>query len=70
MAAADTTYYKIITKIERAADNPGIGSPRPEFGDGARILVEGNYKVVYVPDNDGIRVTAIVHSRRLPSNWL
>lgn len=47
-----------------------MGSPHPEFGNNARMLVEGNYKIVYVPTKDGILVTAIVHSRRLPANWL
>jgi plasmid stabilization system protein ParE len=67
--AADSLYLRIIGKLESAAMHSGIGSPRPEFGDGARMLVEGNYKMIYVPDKGGIIVTAIVHSKRHPANW-
>jgi plasmid stabilization system protein ParE len=37
-AAADALYLRIIGKIESAALHPGIGSPRPEFGETARML--------------------------------
>lgn len=33
------------------------------------MLVEGNYKIIYKPSKDGILVTTIVHTRRLPANW-
>jgi plasmid stabilization system protein ParE len=60
---------RIIGKIESAALHPGIGYPRPEFGETARMLVEGNYKVVYLAGKNGILVTAIVHSKWHPANW-
>lgn len=69
-AAADELYLRIFDRIEAAVIHPSMGSPRPEFGRDARMLVEGNYKIVYVPAKDGILITAIVHARRLPSNWL
>jgi len=69
-SAADELYLRIFDKIEAAVIHPSMGSPHPEFGNNARMLVEGNYKIVYVPTKDGILVTAIVHSRRLPANWL
>lgn len=68
--AADALYFRIFEKIESAAIHPNIGAPRPELGDNVRMLVEGNYKILYVPMKNGIVVTAIVHARRLPANWL
>jgi toxin ParE1/3/4 len=67
--AADALVRRIMEKIEAASVHTGLGSPRPEIGKGARMLVEGNYKVVYVPEGDGIFVTTIVHSKRHPANW-
>ena len=52
------------------SEHPSMGSPHPEYGKNARMLVEGNYKIIYVPSGNGILVTAIVHARRLPANWL
>ena len=69
-AAADELYLRIFDRIEAAVIHPGIGSPRPEYGKNARMLVEGNYKIFYIPSKNGILVTAIVHARRLPANWL
>jgi toxin ParE1/3/4 len=68
--AADALYLRVLQRIKLASEHPSMGSPHPEFGANARMLVEGNYKIVYVPAKDGILVTAIVHSRRLPANWL
>lgn len=68
--AADHLYFRIFDKIEAAAVHPGIGSPRPDLGEKARMLVEGNYKIIYVPAKSGILVTAIAHTRRDPANWL
>jgi hypothetical protein len=33
------------------------------------MLVVRNYNIYYVARHDGIVVTAIVHSKRLPANW-
>ena len=68
--AAEALYFRVLAKIRLASEHPSMGSPHPEFGKNARMLVEGNYKIVYVPAKDGILVTAIVPSRRLPANWL
>jgi plasmid stabilization system protein ParE len=70
VAAADALYLRILHKIENAMEYPGGGASRPDIGGNVRMLVEGNYNVYYVPAKDGIVVTAIVHSKRLPANWL
>jgi toxin ParE1/3/4 len=67
--AADALFFKIMRKIEAAAEHPGLGSPRPDIGEGVRMLVEGNYNIYYAPSAQIIVVTAIVHSKRLPANW-
>lgn len=56
--------------MNAAAEFPGMGSPRPDMGRTVRMLVEGNYNIYYVPAKDGILITAVVHSKRLPANWL
>jgi plasmid stabilization system protein ParE len=70
VGAADALYFRILQKAAGAAEHPGIGSPRPDIGKDTRMLVEGNYNIYYVSTRDGILLTAIVHSKRLPANWL
>lgn len=43
---------------------------RPDIASDVRMLIEGNYNIYYVQKQDGILVTAIVHAKRLPANWL
>jgi plasmid stabilization system protein ParE len=68
--AADDLLIRILDKIELAAGQPLIGSPRPEFSPTARILIEGRYVVIYEPVDYGIFVVAVVHGARDISNWL
>ncbi len=68
VVAADALYLRILDKIERAAGYPESGSPRPNIGRNVRMLVEGNYNIYYIPGKQGILITAIVHSKRLPAN--
>jgi plasmid stabilization system protein ParE len=68
--AADRLYWRIMNKISLAADQPLMGSPRPELSPNARLLVEGRYVILYEPMNDGIDVISIVPGMRDPENWL
>jgi toxin ParE1/3/4 len=68
--AADRLYWRIMGKIELAAGQPLMGSPRPELSPTARLLIEGRYVVIYEPDAEGIAVIAIVHGMRDVENWL
>jgi toxin ParE1/3/4 len=68
--AADGVFNRIMDHIERAAEHPGIGAPRPEIGDNVRILVESPYIVIYLPNDSGILVTAIVHGARDRASWV
>ena len=68
--AADRLYWRILSKIELAVDQPLMGAPRPELSASARLLIEGRYMIVYEPMDYGIDVIAIVHGMRDPSTWL
>ncbi|MGB3831650.1 MAG: type II toxin-antitoxin system RelE/ParE family toxin [Mesorhizobium sp.] len=68
--AADSLLLRIFDKLELAAGQPHMGSPRPELSATARILVEGNYIVIYEPMRNGILAVAVVHGARDPGLWL
>ena len=68
--AADALLRRIHDKIRAAAIHPEIGARGSKLGVKARILVEGEYVVVYEPADYGAYVVTVVHGRRRPSNWL
>ncbi|MDB5710571.1 MAG: hypothetical protein JWL96_2641 [Sphingomonas bacterium] len=61
---ADATLARFTEKLERLADNPSLGTPRPEVRAGLRSFAVGNYILFYAPDNDGITLFRIVHAAR------
>jgi toxin ParE1/3/4 len=67
--AADRLLMRIFDKIELAAGQPQMGSPRSDVSPRLRILIEGSYIVLYEPSNDGIFVIAVVHGARDRDNW-
>jgi toxin ParE1/3/4 len=70
VTAADGVIHRIVAKVALAAEQPGIGAPRPELSQTARILIEGRYVVIYEPQADGVLVLAIIHGMREPGTWL
>jgi toxin ParE1/3/4 len=62
--AADGQISRIMEKIRVAAEFPMMGTARPELSETARILIVGNYIVIYEPASAGIKIVAIVHGRR------
>ena len=68
--AADDLYIRIMEKVKSASEYPAMSSMRPDIASDVRMLIEGNYNIYYVQKRDGILVTAIVHAKRLPANWL
>ncbi|MER8828926.1 type II toxin-antitoxin system RelE/ParE family toxin [Mesorhizobium sp. M0938] len=68
--AADKLLMRIFDKLELAAEHPKMGTARPELSLTARVLIEGNYIVIYEPQPEGILVVAIVHGMRDPERWL
>ena|SRR5436190_5028795 len=59
--AADRTLSRISDLFQQIVDFPESGTPRPEFGQGVRILPVGNYLVIYRVDERGPFVLRVVH---------
>ena len=68
--AADALVNRTFDKLELAAGMPLMGSPRPSLSARCRLLVEGNYVILYEPEDYGIRAIAIVSGLRDPDHWL
>ena len=68
--AADELMENIHERITSALDFPLTGSPRPKLGPKARILIEGQYVIVYEPSDYGVYVVAVAHGRKRPQDWL
>ena len=65
---------KILRKIDQrcrlAADFPGMGTPRDDFGPGIRCLAESSFVIIYRPldETAGVEVLLLAHGHRdLPS---
>lgn len=69
-AAADALLMRIFDRLALAADQPLMGVARPELSATARVLIEGNYIVIYEPAPGGILAIAVVHGMRDPGSWL
>jgi toxin ParE1/3/4 len=50
------------------ARHSGIGVARPEFGESVRSRPCGSHVVLYVPTDQGIVITRIIHQRRDPAS--
>jgi plasmid stabilization system protein ParE len=68
--AADALLRRMLEKADLAATQPHMGVARQELSPTARILVEGNYILIYEPMPYGILVVAIVYGGRDPESWL
>lgn len=68
--AADALLRRMLEKSELAATQPNMGAARPELSPTARILIEGNYILIYEPMPYGVLIVAIVHGGRNPDGWL
>jgi len=63
-AFADTMLARFTEKLERLADNPLLGSARPELRSGLRSFAVGNYILFYAAEEDGIMLYRILHAAR------
>lgn len=65
-SAADRLLLRIADKLEVLRHFPGIGSTRDDISPGARMLVEGNYLLLYEHDRDAdaVELIAVVDGRR------
>lgn len=69
-SAADALLMRIFDRLALAAGQPRMGVARPEIAEHVRMLVEGNYMILYEPTDYGVLAVAIVHGMRDPANWL
>jgi toxin ParE1/3/4 len=65
-AAADRLLLRIDDKLQILRDFPDIGTLRDDIRPGFRMLVEGNYLLLYEHDtaNDAVELIAVVDGRR------
>ena len=68
--AADRLLLRIFDKLDLTLSQPKMGAPRPELSPTARILIEGNYIIIYEPMPYGLLVVAVVYGGRDSENWL
>ena len=63
-ARALTFVDELESKCDALGHAPGIGTSRPELGDGVRMLPHGSYLIFYREVNKGLRVERIMHGAR------
>jgi toxin ParE1/3/4 len=63
-AAADKLLRRIAAKLQRLAEFPDMGASRPEIAPSAKILVEGNYLILYESVGNDVEVVRVVHGAR------
>lgn len=61
---ADRFLDRLNTRIDALADHPGRGVPRPQLGTGIRMLVEGNYLILYRVKAVEVLIARAVHGAR------
>ena len=64
--AADRLLLRIDSKLQILRDFPGIGTLRDDIRPGFRMLVEGNYLLLYEydPATDTVELITVVDGRR------
>jgi toxin ParE1/3/4 len=63
-SAALSFVDALEAKCLRLGDGPGIGTARPELGDGLRSMSHGRYLIFYRPTQDVLRIERVMHSAR------
>ena len=63
-ARALTFVDELESKCDALGHAPGIGTSRPELGDGVRMLPHGRYLIFYREVNKGLRIERIMHGSR------
>ena len=63
-APADRWIDVIRDKCRLYAGQPEMGEARPDLGADLRVLIVGEYVVIYHPVQAGIEVLRVVHGRR------
>jgi toxin ParE1/3/4 len=59
-----TFVDELELKCEALGEAPGIGTSRPELGEGIRVLPHARYLIFYREANRGQRIERILHGSR------
>lgn len=59
-----TFVDELQAKCDALGAAPGIGTSRPELGDGIRMLPHGRYLIFYREANKALRIERIMHGSR------
>ncbi len=59
-----TFVDELEDKCDALGDAPGIGTSRPELGEGIRMLPHGRYLIFYREASKGLRIERILHGSR------
>lgn len=62
--AADRLVDRIIARCQTLADHPRLGPARPQIAPDARMLVVGDYLVLYRLAAGDVEIVRIVHGAR------
>jgi toxin ParE1/3/4 len=62
--AADRMLDRLSYKMSMLEDFRELGPARPELGEGARILVEGSYLIIYRLVPGGVEIARVMHGAR------
>jgi toxin ParE1/3/4 len=63
-ARAVSFVDELESKCETLVGAPGIGTSRPELGDGVCMLPHGRYLIFYREANRSLRIERIMHGAR------
>ena len=63
-ARALTFVDALESKCEDLGNSPGIGTLRPELGEGIRMLPQGRYLIFYREARRAVRIERILHGAR------
>jgi toxin ParE1/3/4 len=62
--AADRLIDRLLHRCRILASHPRLGPARPEIAADARLLVEGEYLILYRVRADGVDIVRVVHGAR------
>ena len=63
-ARASSFVDELEDRCAALADAPGIGTARPELGEGLRVLPHGRYLIFYRQSPQRLRIERILHGAR------
>ena len=61
---ADRVIDAIRDRVAPLSDFPELGPERPEIAPGMRVLVEGNYLILYRVTEEAVEIVRVVHGAR------